>query len=732
MARTALLFVVPALLLGISWFGLETGDRHGIAAAGMALLALLPALAPTWRTRLAAALLVTPVALVARVRRAVLARVPRRRRRRPRRRACSRSTTSRSRSRPARSRSCTAPCSRRSSPSASWSRSAWPRAGRSSRHSGSGRRRRVAGDARRHREPDRPRRADPRRRAVAAGVGRAPARAVAAARAPRRRGGRARRRRRRRAARGREGRVPRLEGLGPVRPAGGPGRRRLRLGRELRRDRVPVRAHGRAHGHRAPAGPVLARGDPERLPRRPLGRGAVDHRDQRRRAGPLERPVPAGPRADDLPARPRERRDQGAPRRPSRRAGDAARPRPARDRARSSTATATSPSSTAGSSGATSTRSGATCRARARASWRACRSGIDRRNTLESDFLEILPGFDVPPLGSEDRQARVLSLTENERVGETVRRYLPLYRRAQSVTRGARTQYAVVIALESWFRSGGGFRYTEAPPGLRSGAPPLVDFVERTKAGYCQHYAGAMALMLRYLGIPARVAVGFTSGDYDEDNRRWTVTDHDAHAWVEVWFEGWGWLPFDPTPTRGAVSSPYSTASSNPAVQTAIADLLRQELRRNVAPSGPAEGTQARGGPRRPGRPRRHGHRRGTQGREPAEAPRAAGRARARRGRPREAGAPPGALPDPRSAPGRARRSRGARRVPPRPGAARAPQRDSARAGRAPRPRAPDRRLRVRGRPRGGALRPAGPGRRGVARRPGASCARSSGCSASG
>ena len=106
--------------------------------------------------------------------------------------------------------------------------------------------RRMAGDARRRREPDRPRRADPRRRAVAAGVGRAPARAVAAPRAPRRGGDRARCRRRRRAARGREGRVSRLEGLGPVRPAGEPGRRRLRLGRELRRDPVPVRAHGRA------------------------------------------------------------------------------------------------------------------------------------------------------------------------------------------------------------------------------------------------------------------------------------------------------------------------------------------------------------------------------------------------------------------------------------------------------------------------------------------------------
>jgi hypothetical protein len=72
-----------------------------------------------------------------------------------------------------------------------------------------------------------------------------------------------------------------------------------------------------------------------------------------------------------------------------------------------------------------------------------------------------------------------------------------------------------------------------------------------------------MALMLRYLGIPARVAVGFTSGTPNDDRTRWTVTDHDAHAWVEVWFRGWGWLPFDPTPARGQLSNPYSFGASN-------------------------------------------------------------------------------------------------------------------------------------------------------------------------
>ena len=68
-----------------------------------------------------------------------------------------------------------------------------------------------------------------------------------------------------------------------------------------------------------------------------------------------------------------------------------------------------------------------------------------------------------------------------------------------------------------------------------------------------------MALMLRMLGIPARVAAGFTSGTYEDGG--WTVTDHNAHTWVEVWFPGYGWLPFDPTPGRGSLTASYSASS---------------------------------------------------------------------------------------------------------------------------------------------------------------------------
>jgi hypothetical protein len=75
-----------------------------------------------------------------------------------------------------------------------------------------------------------------------------------------------------------------------------------------------------------------------------------------------------------------------------------------------------------------------------------------------------------------------------------------------------------------------------------------------------------MALMLRYLGIPTRLAAGFTSGAFDVDKNdstqgTWRVNDNNAHVWVEVWFKGYGWLPFDPTPGRGNLGGPYTASS---------------------------------------------------------------------------------------------------------------------------------------------------------------------------
>jgi len=162
----------------------------------------------------------------------------------------------------------------------------------------------------------------------------------------------------------------------------------------------------------------------------------------------------------------------------------------------------------------------------------------------------------APPFGTPDRERQVAQIFEGS---YRARAYEGLYKTARQVVGDPPNAYAAALELEGWFRSGV-FQYDETPP-QSSDLPALAAFVTQTRRGYCQHFAGAMALMLRYLGIPARVAAGFTSGTYDRSKHEWTVTDHDAHTWVEAWFPRYGWLPFDPTPGRGSLDGTYTTAS---------------------------------------------------------------------------------------------------------------------------------------------------------------------------
>ena len=91
-------------------------------------------------------------------------------------------------------------------------------------------------------------------------------------------------------------------------------------------------------------------------------------------------------------------------------------------------------------------------------------------------------------------------------------------------------------------------RYDEDPAAVPPGRATLDAFLFDTRSGYCQHFSGAMALLLRMGGIPARVVTGFSPGGYSKSKRAWIVRDTDAHSWVEAWFDEWGWVTFDPTP----------------------------------------------------------------------------------------------------------------------------------------------------------------------------------------
>jgi transglutaminase-like putative cysteine protease len=177
-------------------------------------------------------------------------------------------------------------------------------------------------------------------------------------------------------------------------------------------------------------------------------------------------------------------------------------------------------------------------------------------------FLELIPGIFLPAWGAQARDARVERLFDRQRQNFLLISYEPVYALARRVVGGAKSPYAAALALESWFREQGGFTYDEQPKAAGGAEPPLVTFVLRSRVGYCQHYAGAMAVMLRLLGVPARVAAGFTTGKLDKGSGTWVVTDHNAHTWVEVYFPGYGWLPFDPTPGRGELTAEYSAVSA--------------------------------------------------------------------------------------------------------------------------------------------------------------------------
>jgi transglutaminase-like putative cysteine protease len=128
---------------------------------------------------------------------------------------------------------------------------------------------------------------------------------------------------------------------------------------------------------------------------------------------------------------------------------------------------------------------------------------------------------------------------------------------AQTWSAGASTPYRKVLAIMDHFTAPGAYHYSlDVKP--RADTNALVDFLTKNKTGFCQQFATAMAILVRELGIPARVAVGFRPGA--QSGNTFTVSTEDAHSWVEVLFPGYGWLPFEPTP--GGWHSPLATPGS--------------------------------------------------------------------------------------------------------------------------------------------------------------------------
>jgi transglutaminase-like putative cysteine protease len=201
--------------------------------------------------------------------------------------------------------------------------------------------------------------------------------------------------------------------------------------------------------------------------------------------------------------------------------------------------------------------------------------------TYKASYLEVQPDL-----------AQLRSSSTNQTVSKS---YLGLPSKlpsiiaetAESVAGSASTEYDKALALQSYFRSNA-FTYSTTAPVAQgydgTGADVIAEFLQK-KSGYCVHFASAMAIMARVLGIPSRVAVGFQPGQptVKEGKTVFTVSTHDLHAWPELYFQGIGWLRFEPTPSRGELpdysdpaavaqlptDAPTSAASATP---TATAD----------------------------------------------------------------------------------------------------------------------------------------------------------------
>jgi transglutaminase-like putative cysteine protease len=142
-----------------------------------------------------------------------------------------------------------------------------------------------------------------------------------------------------------------------------------------------------------------------------------------------------------------------------------------------------------------------------------------------------------------------------------------IHQLALTITAGQATPYDKAKAIETYLREK--YTYTLTPPQTPLGADPLDYFLFHSKQGYCAFFASAMGDLLRSLGIPTRLVNGFGPGHFEAALNSYVVRAADAHTWVETYFPGYGWIPFEPTPdtTGGYGPIQYGSPGANVCLQ---------------------------------------------------------------------------------------------------------------------------------------------------------------------
>jgi transglutaminase-like putative cysteine protease len=173
-------------------------------------------------------------------------------------------------------------------------------------------------------------------------------------------------------------------------------------------------------------------------------------------------------------------------------------------------------------------------------------------------------------------------LAENEEYGAYVRTHflqLPddldprIQQLALEITRNAATPYDKVSAIKAFLENEYKYRLDSGGPAADD---PLANFLFVRREGHCEYFASAMVVMVRIIGIPARVANGFGSGEWNEASQFYEVRQRDAHAWAEIYFPRYGWLSFDPSPREPAEE--YFRSRRSPLVSMLSRKLLTLKL----------------------------------------------------------------------------------------------------------------------------------------------------------
>ena len=125
---------------------------------------------------------------------------------------------------------------------------------------------------------------------------------------------------------------------------------------------------------------------------------------------------------------------------------------------------------------------------------------------------------------------------------------------AEEITKGLNSNYDKAQAITTYLRNT--IEYSRTIPDLPKNVDPIEWFLFDGQTGFCNYYATSEVLMLRSLGIPARLSAGYAEGDYDSETNNYTVRKKDSHAWPEVYFQGYGWTVFEPTTSQRMVNYP--------------------------------------------------------------------------------------------------------------------------------------------------------------------------------